>query len=251
MNTASQLEAAFEGARAEAFKAFGNPTVFMEQLVEGAHHVEVQIIADPYGTTWAAGVRDCTIQRRHQKILEEAPSPVLSLDQDVALREAAVRLSHAARYQNAGTVEFLYQPEGQRFSFMEMNTRLQVEHPVTECTTGLDLVKLQIHVARGGRLEGEAPRPAGHAIELRLNAEDPDNGFAPAPGTIERFKIPMGPGLRIDTGVSVGDAVPAEFDSMIGKIIAHGQSRKEALARLRRALRESVVVIKGGKSSKC
>ena len=250
VDSASELPKAFEGARSEAFKAFGDPTVFMEQLVEGARHVEVQIIADHFGTTWAAGVRDCTIQRRHQKILEEAPSPALSPEQDQELRQAAVRLSQAAGYHNAGTVEFLYEPESQRFSFMEMNTRLQVEHPVTECTTGLDLVKLQIHVARGGRLEGEPPRTTGHAIEVRLNAEDPDNNFAPAPGAIERFKTPTGPGLRIDTGVAVGDAVPPEFDSMIAKIIAFGQNRNEALARLQRALRESVVVIKGGASNK-
>src|SRR5437762_670564 len=133
---------------------------------------------------------------------------------------------------------------------MEINTRLQVEHPVTECTTGLDLVKLQIHVARGGRLEGSAPQTCGHSIELRLNAEDPDNGFAPAPGIVERFRIPTGPGVRIDTGVAEGDAVPAEFDSMIAKIIAYGQNRAEALARLHRALRESVVVIRGGSSNK-
>ena len=138
VHSANELPQAFESARAEAFKSFGNPTVFMEQLLQGARHVEVQIIADHYGTTWAVGVRDCTIQRRHQKILEEAPSPALSLGQDLALREAAVRLSQAAGYHNAGTVEFLYQPETQRFSFMEMNTRLQVEHPVTERTTGLD-----------------------------------------------------------------------------------------------------------------
>ena len=250
MRSAAQLSQAFDSARAEAFKAFGDPTVFMEQLVDGARHVEVQIIADHYGTTWAAGVRDCTIQRRHQKILEEAPSPALSPEQDQALREAAVRLSQAAGYHNAGTVEFLYEPESKRFSFMEMNTRLQVEHPVTECTTGLDLVKLQIHVARGGRLEGEPPRTTGHAIEVRLNAEDPDNGFAPAPGAIERFRILTGPGVRVDTGVAEGDAVPAEFDSMIAKIIAYGQNRKEALSRLQRALRESVVVIKGGASNK-
>jgi acetyl/propionyl-CoA carboxylase alpha subunit len=148
VNSPLQLPEAWEGARAEAFKAFGDPTVFLEQLVQGARHIEVQIIADHYGTTWAAGVRDCTIQRRHQKILEEAPSPALSSVQDWELRQAAVRLSEAAGYHNAGTVEFLYEPETQHFSFMEMNTRLQVEHPVTECTTGLDLVKLQIHVAR-------------------------------------------------------------------------------------------------------
>ena len=250
VNSADQLVKAFEGARAEAFKAFGNPTVFMEQLVLAARHVEVQVIADQYGTTWAVGVRDCTIQRRHQKVLEEAPSPALTSLQDQALREAAVRLSQAAGYYNAGTVEFLYQPESHRFSFMEMNTRLQVEHPVTERTTGFDLVKLQIHVARGGRLEGEPPRTTGHAIEVRLNAEDPENGFAPAPGVIERFRLATGPGVRIDTGVAVGDAIPPEFDSMIAKIITHGQNRKEALSRLQRVLRESVVVIKGGASNK-
>ncbi|HEY4934894.1 MAG TPA: carboxyl transferase domain-containing protein [Terriglobales bacterium] len=250
VHSANQLARAFEGARAEAFKAFGDATVFMEQLVQGARHVEVQVIADHHGTTWAVGVRDCSIQRHHQKILEEAPSPVLTAEQDLALREAAVRLSQASGYRNAGTVEFLYEPASQRFLFMEMNTRLQVEHPVTECTTGLDLVKLQIQVARGKRLEGGPPCTYGHAIEVRLNAEDPENGFAPAPGLIERFRLPSGPGVRIDTGVAVGDNVPADFDSMIAKIITYGQSRKEALARMQRALRDSVVVIKGGASNK-
>ena len=149
-----------------------------------------------------------------------------------------------------GTVEFLFQPASQRLMFMEMNTRLQVEHPVTECTTRLDLVKLQIHIARGGRLDPAQPRTIGHAIEVRLNAEDPENGFVPGPGAIERFKIATGPGIRIDTGVSVGDTVPPEFDSMVAKIIAFGQSRKEALSRLQRVLRESVVVIKGGATNK-
>ncbi|HEY4961210.1 MAG TPA: biotin carboxylase N-terminal domain-containing protein, partial [Terriglobales bacterium] len=167
VNSASQLARAFEGARAEAFKAFGDATVFMEELVQAARHVEVQVIADDHGTTWAVGVRDCTIQRRHQKILEEAPSPVLTAEQDLALRQAAVRLSQASGYRNAGTVEFLYEPISQRFLFMEMNTRLQVEHPVTECTTGLDLVKMQIQVARGVHLEGEPPSAYGHAIEVR------------------------------------------------------------------------------------
>ncbi len=250
VNSANQLPRAFEGARAEAFRAFGDATVFMEELVQAARHVEVQVIADDHGTTWAVGVRDCTIQRRHQKILEEAPSPVLTAEQDLALRQAAVRLSQASGYRNAGTVEFLYEPTSQRFLFMEMNTRLQVEHPVTECTTGLDLVKMQIQVARGEHLEGEPPCAYGHAIEVRLNAEDPENGFAPAPGLIERFRLPSGPGVRVDTGVAVGDTVPAEFDSMIAKIITYGQSRKEALSRMQRALRESVVVIKGGASNK-
>src|SRR6516165_2638671 len=238
VDSPSELPKAFESACSEAFKAFGDPTVFMEQLVEGARHIEVQIIADHYGTTWAVGVRDCTIQRRHQKVLEEAPSPVLSQEQDSALRDAAIRLSKVAGYHNAGTVEFLYDQQKQRFLFMEMNARLQVEHPVTECTTGLDLVKLQVLVARGGRLEGEPPRTSGHAIEVRLNAEDPDDGFSPSPGTIERFRLVTGPGVRIDTGVEEGDSIPAEFDSMIAKIIAYGQTRTEALARLQRVLRD-------------
>ncbi len=251
VQSVEELPLAFERARAEAFKAFGDPTVFMEQLINGGtRHVEVQIIADHHGTTWAAGVRDCTIQRRHQKVMEEAPSPAISAEQDHMLREGAVRLSRIAGYHNAGTVEFLYEPKTQRFLFMEMNTRLQVEHPVTECTTGLDLVKLQIHVARGGRLEGEAPATKGHAIEVRLNAEDPENGFAPGPGTIERLRISGGPGVRIDTGVSVGDRVPPEFDSMVAKIIGYGQNRQEALSRLQRVLRESVVVIQGGATNK-
>ena len=244
------LSQAFDSARSEAFKSFGDPTVFLEHLVEGARHVEVQIIADQYGTTWALGVRDCTIQRRHQKVLEEAPSPALSRQEDEAVRQAAIRLGEAAGYCSAGTVEFLYHPESHHFWFMEVNTRLQVEHPVTECTTGLDLVKLQIRVARGERLEGLPPRSTGHAIEVRLNAEDPENGFAAAPGLLERFRIATGPGVRVDTGVAEGDTIPPDFDSMIAKIIAHGQSRPEALARLQRALRESVIVIKGGSSNK-
>jgi acetyl/propionyl-CoA carboxylase alpha subunit/acetyl-CoA carboxylase carboxyltransferase component len=246
----AHLPEAFESARTEAFKAFGDPTVFLEQLVRGARHVEVQIIADNFGTTWAVGIRDCTIQRRHQKVLEEAPAFVLSPSQDQQLREGAVRLSQLAGYRNAGTVEFLYQPETKALSFMEINTRLQVEHPVTECTTGVDMVKLQIHVARGSRLEGDPPRTRGCSIEVRLNAEDPDNNFGPSPGVIERFRIPTGPGVRIDTGVAEGDSIPADFDSMIAKIIAFGRDRREALSRMQRALRETVVVIKDGSSNK-
>lgn len=246
----AQLPEAFESARNEAFKAFGDPTVFLEQLVHQARHVEVQVIADHFGAAWAVGVRDCTIQRRHQKVLEEAPSPALTPEEDGQLRWSAVRLSQAAGYQNAGTVEFLFQPETRGFSFMEINTRLQVEHPVTECTTALDLVKLQIHIARNGRLTGEPPRTTGSAIEVRLNAEDPDNSFSPSPGLVERFRVSTGPGIRIDTGIAEGDSIPAEFDSMVAKIIACGRDRNEALSRLQRALRESVVVIKGGSSNK-
>jgi acetyl/propionyl-CoA carboxylase alpha subunit/acetyl-CoA carboxylase carboxyltransferase component len=250
VHSPGQLDKALASARGEAFKAFGDPTVFLEQVVAGARHVEVQIIADHHGTTWAVGVRDCTIQRRQQKILEEAPSPVLSREQDVELRRTAVHIAQTANYHNAGTVEFLYEPRSKRFFFMEMNTRLQVEHPVTECTTGVDLVKLQIHVAQGGRLQGHGPVTTGHAIEVRLNAEDPGNGFAPSPGALERFRIPTGPGIRIDTGVEEGDKIPADFDSMIAKIIAYGHDRKEALARLQRVLEESVVVVKGGGSNR-
>lgn len=250
VRSASQLPQAFERARAEAFKAFGDPTVFLERVVEGARHVEVQVIADRYGTIWAVGVRDCTIQRRHQKVIEEAPCPVLTQEENRYVRDAAVRLSKVAGYCNAGTVEFLYQPEVRQFYFMEVNTRLQVEHPVTECTTGLDLVKLQIHIARGGRLEGDPPRGTGHAIEARLYAEDPDNNFAAAPGTLSRFRMLTGPGVRVDTGVAEGDCIPPEFDAMIAKVISYGRTRREALSRLRRSLAESVIVVKGGASNK-
>jgi acetyl/propionyl-CoA carboxylase alpha subunit/acetyl-CoA carboxylase carboxyltransferase component len=250
VHTVDELSKCFESARSEAFKAFGDPTVFLEKLVPGARHVEVQIIADQYGTTWAVGVRDCTIQRRHQKVLEEAPSPALSPQEDQQVRQAAIRLSATAGYSNAGTVEFLYEPERHQFSFMEVNTRLQVEHPVTECTTGLDLVKLQIQIAQGARLQGDCPPSIGHAVEVRLNAEDAENGFAAAPGTIEYFRVATGPGVRIETGVAEGETIPAEFDSMIAKVIGFGKTRKEALSRLRRALQDSTIVIRGGTSNK-
>ncbi len=244
------LAEAFQTASSEAEKGFGDGTVFVEKMVTGARHVEVQIIADNHGTTWALGVRDCTLQRRNQKILEETPSPVLSIEQRTELEQAAVRLARAIGYRNAGTVEFLYHEPTRQFSFMEVNARLQVEHPVSELITGADLVKLQIHVARGGRLEGEPPEQRGHAIEVRLNAEDPEDNFAPSPGIVEELRLASGPGLRIDTGIAEGDSIPAEFDSMIAKIIAHGRTREEAMARLRRALLESEVVIRGGSSNK-
>ena len=203
-----------------AAKAFGDPTVFIESVVTGARHVEVQLIADHHGTVWAPGVRDCSMQRRNQKVIEESQCVVLTPQQDADLRAAAVRLATLAGYTNAGTVEFLYQPTHQQFAFLEVNTRLQVEHPVTELTTGLDLVKLQLHVAAGGRLEGPMPATTGYAVEARLNAEDPHRGFAPAPGTIDTLVLPVGPGIRVDTGVAEGDVIPSEYDSMIAKIIA-------------------------------
>ena len=240
------LPAAFASARAEALQAFGDGTLLLERLVTSARHVEVQVIADGQGTAWAVGVRDCSYQRRNQKVIEESASPALDAEQEREVMDAAQRLALRVDYRGACTVEFLYEPAARRFSFMEVNARLQVEHPVTEAVTGLDLVKLQLHVAAGGRLEGEPRAPAGHAIEARLCAEDPSLGFLPAPGRVALLRLPTGPGLRVDTGVAEGDVIPAEFDSMIAKLIAWGQDREEALARLRRALADTTVVIDGG-----
>ena len=240
------LPSAFDSAQAEAIQAFGDGTVLLEKLIAPARHIEVQIVADGQGAAWAVGLRDCSYQRRNQKVIEESSSPALTGDQEHEVMQAARRLALRAGYRNAGTVEFLYEPDTERFSFMEVNARLQVEHPVTEAVTGLDLVKLQLHIAAGGRLEGEPPPPTGHAVEARLNAEDPALGFAPAPGRIALLRLPTGPGVRVDTGVAEGDVIPAEFDSMIAKIIAWGEDRDEALARLRRAIADTMVVVDGG-----
>nr|NLI49017.1 ATP-grasp domain-containing protein [Propionibacterium sp.] len=249
VETAADLTDAYQRTRDEAERAFGSGVVFLEKLVTGARHIEVQIIADGQGTAWAIGVRDCSVQRRNQKIIEESASPLLTEEETVALRASAERLALAVGYAGAGTVEFLYQPEDRSFAFLEVNTRLQVEHPITEATTAFDLVKAQLHVAAGGRLT-ERPTESGHAVEARLNAEDPDRDFAPAPGRIARLDLPGGPGIRVDTGVAEGDTIPADFDSMIAKIIAFGSTRDEALGRLRRALRETTVVIEGGATNK-
>ncbi|MEO6411420.1 MAG: carboxyl transferase domain-containing protein [Pedococcus sp.] len=246
----ADLTDAYERTRDEAQRAFGSGVVFLERLVTGARHVEVQVIADGQGTAWAIGVRDCSIQRRNQKVIEESASPVLAPDQVAEVKASAERLAVAVGYAGAGTVEFLYHPGERFFAFLEVNTRLQVEHPITEVTTDTDLVKLQIHVAGGGRLEGERPREEGHAVEARLNAEDPDRDFAPSPGRIALLNLPSGPGIRVDTGVGEGDSIPADFDSMIAKIIAVGRDRDEALARLRRAMGETTVVIEGGSTNK-
>ncbi|GAA4620108.1 biotin carboxylase N-terminal domain-containing protein [Actinoallomurus vinaceus] len=246
----SELVNAYERTRAEASRAFGSAVVFLERLVTGARHVEVQLIADGQGTAWALGVRDCSVQRRNQKIIEESASPVLSAGQAADLKASAERLALAVGYQGAATVEFLYHPGDRCFTFLEVNTRLQVEHPITEAVTGFDLVKAQLHVASGGTLEGVAPVERGHAIEARLNAEDPDRDFAPSPGRIARLDLPTGPGIRVDTGVSEGDTIPADFDSMIAKVIAYGRDRNEALGRLRRAMADTSVVIEGGTTNK-
>ncbi len=246
----ADLTEAFERTSQEALRAFGSGTVFLERLITGARHVEVQVIADGQGTAWALGVRDCSVQRRNQKIIEESASPVLAAEQVAELKASAERLALAVGYRGAATVEFLYHPGEQRFAFLEVNTRLQVEHPITELTTGVDLVRLQLHVADGGRLDGARPAESGHAVEARLNAEDPDRDFAPAPGRIARLVLPAGPGIRVDTGVGEGDTIPADFDSMIAKIIGYGRDRDEALARLRRAMGETVAVIEGGATNK-
>ena len=246
----AELTEAYERTRDEAARAFGSGVVFLEKLVTGARLIEVQVIGDGQGTAWAVGVRDCSVQRRNQKVIEESASPVLSADEAAEVRTAAERLAVAVGYAGAGTVEFLYHPAEKFFAFLEVNTRLQVEHPITEATTDTDLVKLQIHVANGGRLEGARPVERGHAVEARLNAEDPDRDFAPAPGRIALLDFPSGPGIRVDTGVGEGDSIPADFDSMIAKIIAYGRDRDEALARLRRAMAETTVVIEGGATNK-
>ncbi|MFT4041719.1 MAG: carboxyl transferase domain-containing protein [Gordonia sp. (in: high G+C Gram-positive bacteria)] len=246
----ADLRDAYERTRDEAARAFGSGVVFLERLVTGARHVEVQVIADGQGTAWALGVRDCSVQRRNQKVIEESASPVLPADQVANLKASAERLAVAVGYRGAATVEFLYHPGENLLAFLEVNTRLQVEHPITELTNGYDLVRAQLLVASGGKLDGEPPVERGHAIEARLNAEDPDRDFAPSPGRIARLELPAGPGIRVDTGVSEGDTIPADFDSMIAKIIAYGRDRDEALGRLRRAMAQTRVIIEGGATNK-
>ena len=253
VRAAENLEEAFERASSEASKTAGDATVFLEQAISGGRHVEVQVVADAAGTVWTLGVRDCSVQRRNQKVLEESASTALDAEQEKLLRGHAAELARAAGYVNAGTVEFLYEPDQKLLSFLEVNTRLQVEHPVTEACTGTDIVKLQLHIAAGGTLAeiGPGEPPArGHAIEARLTAEDPERDFAPAPGLIEYLALPSGPGIRVDTGVAPGDVIPPQFDSMIAKVIAWGQDRAEARARLARALRQTSTVIRGGTTSK-
>ena len=248
--TPGTLPTALKGARAEGWKWFGQATVFLERRLEGVRQVDVQVVSDAWGGVWALPAREASIQRRHQKLVEESPVPGLPPAREAAMRQAAARLVRAAGYVGAAAVEFLYDSASEDFWLLEANTRLEVEHGVSEITTGLDLVKLQVHVARGGRLPGEPPPASGHAIEVRLCAEDAEAGFAPAPGTVARLRLPGGPGLRVDAGVAEGDLVPAEFDSMIAKVIAHGRDREEALGRLSRGLAQTAVVLRGGTTNK-
>ncbi|MGE4650949.1 MAG: biotin carboxylase N-terminal domain-containing protein, partial [Myxococcota bacterium] len=245
---ADALESAFESASNEARSAFGDDRLFLEQLFSGGRHVEVQIAADTLGNAIALGCRDCSVQRRHQKVLEEAPPPGLSADLLAELEACSVRLAEAVNYRGLGTVEFLV--SDQEFAFLEVNPRLQVEHGVTEEITGIDLVELQIRIARGEALPPLPPQRPRHAIEARVCAEDPEADFLPAPGRIVRFDPALGPGVRTDTGVAVDSEVPPDFDSLIAKVIATGATREEARARLSAALVESEIVVEHGATNK-
>jgi acetyl/propionyl-CoA carboxylase alpha subunit/acetyl-CoA carboxylase carboxyltransferase component len=244
---AAGMATALADARAEGELGFGDPTVFCEKLVPLARHIEVQILADAWGTTWAVGCRDCSVQRHNQKVIEESAAEGAD---ERALRAAAIRIARAASYRSAGTVEFLSDPDTGQFWFLEVNPRLQVEHPVTEAASGVDLVKLQLRIADGERLADKPPVPRGHAVEARLCAEDPEQGFAPAPGRVAVWRPPAGPGIRVDSGIAEGDRIPAEFDSMIAKVVAWGHDRQEALDRLRQALSGTVVLIEGGATNR-
>ncbi|MEW2165872.1 biotin carboxylase N-terminal domain-containing protein [Streptomyces sp. NPDC007084] len=233
----ADLEAALEGARAEALSAFGDGEVFVEPYVEGGRHVEVQILADAHGTVWPLGTRDCSLQRRHQKVVEEAPAPGLGDGLTETLYELSVRAARAVDYVGAGTVEFLV-ADG-RAHFLEMNTRLQVEHPVTEAVFGIDLVALQLRVAEGERLDSEPPPARGHAVEARLYAEDPARGWAPQTGRLHRFAVPEG--VRLDTGFADGDVVGMHYDPMLAKVVAHAGSRAEAVRKLAGALERATL----------
>ncbi|MEW2510910.1 biotin carboxylase N-terminal domain-containing protein [Streptomyces sp. NPDC046870] len=232
-----ELRDALEGARAEAASAFGDGEVFVEPYLEHGRHVEVQILADTHGTVWALGTRDCSLQRRHQKVVEEAPAPGLPTALREELRTLAVRAARAVSYTGAGTVEFLV-ADG-RAHFLEMNTRLQVEHPVTEAVFGLDLVAEQIRIAEGHALGTEPPRARGHAVEARLYAEDPARDWAPQTGTLHRLAVPEG--VRLDTGYTDGDTIGVHYDPMLAKVVAHAPTRAEAVRRLAGALESAVV----------
>ncbi len=234
----SEVAELFESATREAISAFGRGECFVERYLDKARHVEAQVLADQHGNVIVVGTRDCSLQRRFQKLVEEAPAPFLTDEQRASIHESAKRICREAGYYGAGTVEYLVGSDG-LISFLEVNTRLQVEHPITEETTGLDLVREQFRIAEGQELRiKEDPAPRGHAFEFRINGEDAAAGFMPAPGTVTRYEEPAGPGVRVDSGMRVGSVIGGQFDSMLGKLIVWGETREEALARSRRALSE-------------
>ena len=237
-----ELEGAFQTAAAEAQAAFGEPGLYLEKAIVPARHVEIQVLADGQGGVLTLGERECSIQRRHQKLIEESPSPALDETTRAQMEDAAERAARAVEYENAGTFEFLLGAD-RSFYFIELNARLQVEHPVTELVTGIDLVREQLRVAAGERLSatGRAER-SGHAIEIRINAEDPAREFLPVPGRIERFRPPLGPGVRVDTHIEDGAVIPPNYDSLLAKVIVWDADRPAAIDRALRALAELEVV---------
>lgn len=238
-----EFEQAWQEASREATAAFGDGGLYIERYLERVRHIEIQIMADRYGRTVSLGERDCSVQRRHQKLIEEGPSPAIDKDLRRRMGDAAVRAAQSVGYLGAGTVEFLFDNVRREFYFIEMNARIQVEHPVTELLTGTDLVAEQIMVAGGEKLSfGEGDfEPLGHALECRVNAEDPANGFAPSPGILTRFRAPGGPGVRIDTHCFEGYAFPPNYDSLMAKVISYGSNRAQAIQRMKRALSEFVI----------
>lgn len=237
-----ELEAQMTAAKQEALACFGNDEIYIEKFIENPKHIEIQILADNYGDVIYLGERDCSMQRRNQKVLEEAPSPIMTGELRSKMGEAAVRAAKVCGYRNAGTIEFLVDKNGD-FYFMEMNTRIQVEHPITEAVTGVDLVKQQLLIASGERLsiKQEDIKYSGHAIECRINAENPALGFRPSPGVINSLHIPGGPGIRVDSAVYQGYEISPYYDSMIAKLIVHGANREEAIAKMTWALSEFIV----------
>jgi acetyl-CoA carboxylase biotin carboxylase subunit len=242
LHAPEQLKSSLDAARSEAERSFGSNEVYIEKAIVNPRHIEMQVLADEHGHTVYLGERECSLQRRHQKVLEEAPSPIVDADMRRRMGEVAVRVAQAANYTNAGTVEFLVD-EHKNFYFLEMNTRLQVEHPVTELITGLDLVHLQIRIAAGEKLPFTQDDVSirGHAIECRIYAEDPDNNYFPSPGKISLLQEPSGPGIRVDTGMDEGWNVPIDYDPLLAKLVGYGSDRDQAIARLARALDEYFV----------
>ncbi|MBZ0200851.1 MAG: acetyl-CoA carboxylase biotin carboxylase subunit [Ignavibacteriaceae bacterium] len=231
---------AFQTARAEAESGFGNPDVYIEKFIENPRHIEIQIMGDTFGNAFHYGERDCSVQRRHQKLIEESPSPAIDEEIRNKMGEAAVKGALSVNYEGAGTIEFLLD-KNKNFYFMEMNTRIQVEHPVTELVYGVDLIRQQILVASGNRVETLPTKPNGHAIEFRINAEDPAHGFRPSPGKIESLHFPGGYGVRIDSHIYHSYSIPPYYDSLIAKLIVWGKNREHALSRGRRALEEFTI----------